>query len=120
MEFEWHDRKRRTNLAAHGIDFDDAIAIWEGPVLEVPSTQLHHGEERFLAVGRCEGRIITVVFTWRGKVRRLISASLSELVSATWSSFTNGLSAQVSARMPPHQPVPMMPTLIRSILVSIR
>jgi uncharacterized DUF497 family protein len=66
--------KRRTNLAAHGVDFEDAIAIWEGPVLEILSPQLHHGEERFLAVGQCEGRIITVVFTWRGEVRRLISA----------------------------------------------
>lgn len=74
MEFEWHDQKRRTNLATHGIDFEDAIAIWEGPVLEIPSPQLRHGEERLLAVGRCEGRVITVVFTWRGKVRRLISA----------------------------------------------
>jgi len=74
MEFEWHDQKRRTNLSRHGIDFEDAIAIWDGPVLEVPSPQLHHGEERFLAVGQCEGRIIAVVFTWRGKVRRLISA----------------------------------------------
>lgn len=74
MEFEWHEQKRRTNLAAHGIDFEDAIRIWESPVVEISSPQLHHGEERFLAVGRCEGRIITVVFTWRGRVRRLISA----------------------------------------------
>ena len=37
MEFEWDEAKRRSNLAAHGIDFEDAIAIWEGPVLEVPS-----------------------------------------------------------------------------------
>jgi hypothetical protein len=36
MEFEWDDRKRRTNLANHGIDFEDAIAIWEGTGVEVP------------------------------------------------------------------------------------
>ena len=77
MEFEWHDQKRRTNLVAHGIDFADAIAIWEGPVLEVSSPQFHHGEERFLAVGQCEGRMITVVFTKRGNVRRLISARVA-------------------------------------------
>jgi hypothetical protein len=28
---------------------------------------------------------------------------------------TKGLSAAVSARMPPHQPVPIMPTLILSM-----
>jgi uncharacterized DUF497 family protein len=70
MEFEWHDQKRRTNLARHGIDFEDAIAIWDGPVLEVPSPQLQHGERRLLAIGECQGRIITVVFTWRDEVRR--------------------------------------------------
>lgn len=43
------------NLERHGIDFEDATAIWLGPVLEVLSTQLFHGEERFLAVGQCEG-----------------------------------------------------------------
>ena len=74
LEFEWHDQKRRTNLAKHGIDFEDAIALWDGPVVEIPSTQLHDGEQRFLAVGVCQGRVIAVVFTWRGPIRRLISA----------------------------------------------
>jgi uncharacterized protein len=74
MEFEWHDQKCQANLAAHGIDFEDAIAIWESPVIEVLSPQFHHGEERFLAIGQLLGRVITVVFTWRGEVRRLISA----------------------------------------------
>lgn len=74
LEFEWHDDKRRTNLTAHGINFEDAVTILDGPVLEAPSTQRHHGEQRFLAIGRCEGRIITVVFTYRGPIRRLISA----------------------------------------------
>jgi uncharacterized protein len=74
MEFEWDEKKHRANLATHGIDFEDAIGIWDGPVLEVSSPQTHHGEERILAIGRCEDVIITIVFTWRGKRRRLISA----------------------------------------------
>lgn len=73
MEFEWDERKRRANLTVHGIDFEDAIGIWDGPVLEVSSAQLQHGEERILAIGECEHVIITIVFTWRGKRRRLIS-----------------------------------------------
>jgi uncharacterized protein len=47
---------------------------WHGEVLEVPSAQQEHGEERHLAYGVLAGRIIAVVFTWRGEVRRLISA----------------------------------------------
>jgi uncharacterized protein len=74
MEFEWDENKRLANLAAHGIDFEDAIAIWEGPVLEVPSAQSGHGEDRLLAIGLCEDRVITVAFTWRARKRRLVSA----------------------------------------------
>jgi hypothetical protein len=74
MEFEWDENKRRVNLGTHGIDFEDAIAIWDGSELILPSSQTRHGEERFLAIGECEGRVITVVFTWRGQRIRLISA----------------------------------------------
>jgi hypothetical protein len=30
--FEWHERKRGINLEKHGIDFEDALTIWDGPV----------------------------------------------------------------------------------------
>ncbi len=30
MEFEWNEEKAEANLAKHGIDFEDAIAIFEG------------------------------------------------------------------------------------------
>lgn len=74
MNFEWDENKRRRNIEVHGLDFKRATEIWQGPVLESPSPQSHHREERFLAVGQSEGRFITVVFTWRGKNRRIISA----------------------------------------------
>ena len=74
MQFEWFEHKRLENLSSHGIDFIDAKEIWQGDVLEVPSDQDWHGEPRYLAYGVLEGRIITVVFTWRGEARRLISA----------------------------------------------
>jgi uncharacterized protein len=72
--FEWHEPKRQSNLVQHGIDFVEAKEIWQGEVLEVPSEQDEHGEQRYIAYGVVEGRIIAVVFTWRGTVRRLISA----------------------------------------------
>jgi uncharacterized DUF497 family protein len=63
MEFEWDEAKRRANLAKHRIDFVDAKEIWLGDVLEIRSSQDHHGELRRLAYGVIRGRIITVVFT---------------------------------------------------------
>jgi hypothetical protein len=72
--FEWDEEKRRRNIEKHGIDFIDAKEIWQDLVIEMPSGQPHHGEDRILAIGLCEGRCITVVYTWRGDNRRLISA----------------------------------------------
>jgi len=74
MLFEWYEQKRLENLRKHGIDFLEAKEIWQGEVLELPSEQQEHGEQRYIAYGVLEGRIIAVVFTWRGEARRLISA----------------------------------------------
>ena len=48
--------------------------IWEGPVLEIPSPQSHHAKERSIALGVVDGEVIAVVFTWRRRIRRIISA----------------------------------------------
>lgn len=72
--FEWDEEKRALNLQKHGIDFLAAKELWSGPVLEAPSSQTRHSEERIIAVGKIEGRCIAVIYTWRGGNRRLISA----------------------------------------------
>lgn len=53
--------------------FRKSKEIWQGTVLEVPSRK-EFNEKRFLAIGEVDGRVITVVFTWRGERRRLITA----------------------------------------------
>lgn len=73
-EFEWDDNKRRGNVKKHGIDFIGAKEIWAGDVLEVPSQRDVHGEKRYIAYGRLGNTVIAVVYTWRGKTRRIISA----------------------------------------------
>lgn len=72
LEFEWDDAKNASNIDKHGIDFEDALAIWEGPVLIAPSPR--DGESRWIAVGMVNGVEIAVVYTERGPVKRLISA----------------------------------------------
>lgn len=72
MIFEWDEQKRRSNLEKHGLDFFDVSAIFETPHVEVPSA--YGGEEeRALAIGLLEGRTVTVVYTTRGDVIRVIS-----------------------------------------------
>jgi hypothetical protein len=72
MRFAWDERKRRSNLGKHGFDFFDVSAVFEAPHIIVPSA--HEGEEeRFLAIGVFEGRVVTVVYTTRSEGIRIIS-----------------------------------------------
>ncbi len=73
LDFEWDENKRLANIEKHGIDFEDAIGVWEDDVVEVPSRS-QRGENRLVAFGVLEGRIIAVVYTDRGGARRIISA----------------------------------------------
>lgn len=72
IEFEWDEAKRTANLAKHGVDFEDAIGIFAGPVVVKRSDR--DGEERWIAVGTAEGRVIAVVYTVRAERYRVISA----------------------------------------------
>lgn len=72
MDFEWDENKRRSVIERHGIDFEDAIRIFGGPVLETPSPRTE--EARWLAVGVVDGIEIAVVYTVRNGRRRIITA----------------------------------------------
>lgn len=72
MEFEHDPVKSAANLAKHGIDFDQARALWNDPwVLEAPART--EDEPRFMAIGRIEGRHWTAIWTPRGDAVRIIS-----------------------------------------------
>ena len=74
MEFAWDERKNRRNIEKHGIDFDDAIRIFDGPVLEKESAAQEFGETRIVAIGLVEGRELCVIYTIREENFRIISA----------------------------------------------
>ncbi|NJD10540.1 MAG: BrnT family toxin, partial [Gemmatimonadetes bacterium] len=33
MDFEWEEAKARANLDKHGVDFDDAVRVFDCPML---------------------------------------------------------------------------------------
>lgn len=72
--YEWDEEKRLKNIEKHGIDFIRVKEMWNYPVCEMISPQTDHSEKRFLAIGRLNKIHITVVYTWRGDNRRIISA----------------------------------------------
>ena len=74
MEFEWDPRKAAANLRKHGIDFADAATVlYDELAITVPDDQAE--EDRFVTMGiDALGRVLVVVYTWRGDRARLISA----------------------------------------------
>ena len=80
--FEWDPDKNAANIAKHRIDFEDAIQISEGPVLEITDERRHYREVRIVAFGVVEDRELAVVHTMRGGHRRIISARRAPAVSA--------------------------------------
>ncbi len=74
MNFEWDGDKNAANIEKHGIDFSDAMRIFEGPTLERVDDRKAYGETRIAAIGIVETRALFVVYTTRGRTRRVISA----------------------------------------------
>ena len=74
MTFEWDARKNARNLRQHGIDFEDAVGIFDRSILEGPDNRGDYGEERLIAYGEVNQQVIAVVYTWRAGSRRIISA----------------------------------------------
>jgi hypothetical protein len=73
MLFEWDDEKNAGNIVKHGIDFKDAIAIFDGPTVE--AVDARSDEERWIAIGLMRSMIVAVVvYTDRDERRRIISA----------------------------------------------
>jgi hypothetical protein len=72
MDFEHDPAKSASNLSKHGIDFDQAQALWDDPwMLEVPART--EDEPRFLLIGKIEGKHWAAVWTPRGDAVRIIS-----------------------------------------------
>jgi len=75
-EFEWDARKAAVNRRKHGIDFADAVAVFEDErALTVQDEISAVDEARMLTLGRdTRGRMLVVAYTWRGDRIRVISA----------------------------------------------
>jgi uncharacterized protein len=74
IKFEWDDKKRLSNLQKHKIDFVRACQIFDGFTVDFEDNRYDYGEDRYIAVGETNGQILTVVYTYRDEIIRLISA----------------------------------------------
>ncbi len=75
MAYQWNLEKADSNLKKHGIDFADAVGVFEDEWgLTIKEHQVGN-EQRFVTIGMdFLGRILIVVYTYRRFDIRLISA----------------------------------------------
>ena len=73
MTFGWDPSKAASNVAKHGLSFDQARTIFDGPTVTRESDR--DGERRWLTFGLYEGlAVLAVAHTARGRKTRIISA----------------------------------------------
>ena len=74
MPYQWNSDKAASNWHKHGIDFADAVSVFSDDFAIIIEDE-RFNEERFIIIGIDSfGRVLVVVYTWRGDEIRLISA----------------------------------------------
>jgi uncharacterized protein len=73
MRIEFDAVKRAATLEERGLDMAAAGEIFEGDTITVPDTRRDYGEKRFITIGLMSERLVIVVWTPRGRKRRIIS-----------------------------------------------
>lgn len=73
--FEWDEIKNQINIRKHGIDFQDAIDVFNHPLLTALDQRKDYGEDRWFAMGWIANIVGVVVYVERVEdVIRIISA----------------------------------------------
>ena len=76
LSFEWDESKAKSNLAKHGVSFEEASTVFGDPLsLTIPDSAHAQVEARSIVLGQSHQRKLpVVVHTERGDNIRLISA----------------------------------------------
>lgn len=72
-DFEWDESKNASNFEKHGISFDEVTDIFDDPN-RLQEIQRRGGERRWKTIGAVLSVVLTVVYTTRENLIRLISA----------------------------------------------
>jgi uncharacterized protein len=73
VRLSYDPAKREKTLHERGLDFEDAMVVFDGPTVEIDDTRKNYGERRVICYGLLAGRIIVVGYTPRGEVRHVFS-----------------------------------------------
>ena len=81
MGFEWDEEsKAGINFRRHGVRMPEAIPVFDDPyAITIADDESDPGERRFVTLGMgATGRLLVVVYTWRGESIRIISVRPAE------------------------------------------
>lgn len=80
MDFEWDVRKAEASYRKHGVRFSESLPVFEDDyAITITDDESDPDEERFVSIGTgVKGRVLAVVYSYRGKNIRIISARLAE------------------------------------------
>lgn len=73
MRISYDPAKRDKTLSERGLDFEDAVEVFQGLTVEVEDARKDYGERRILCFGLLAGRLVVVGYTPRGTVRHIFS-----------------------------------------------
>lgn len=76
MHFEWDDNKNLVNIEKHGVSFFDAQHAFQDPQRLIAEDTKHStdSEKRYYCFGSVGEGVLTVRFTYRENVIRIIGA----------------------------------------------
>ena len=81
MGFEWDEEsKAGINFRKHGVRMPEAIPVFDDPhAVTIVDDESDPVEQRFITLGMgALGRLLVVVYAWRGENIRIISARPAE------------------------------------------
>ncbi len=73
MRISYDPSKREKALADRGLDFGDAVVVFDCLTVEVEDARKDYGEKRIICYGLLAGRMVVVGDTPRGTVRHSFS-----------------------------------------------
>jgi len=80
----WDEPKRRSNIEAHGLDFEGAEAIGDNFTITREDTREDYGEKRMVTFGILNGEVVVLVHVDRDDDMHIISLRKAEKYEARY------------------------------------
>ena len=84
MRFRWDPAKNARNVRERGLNFAEAAAMWESPMLVWTDNRQDYGEVREMALGMVGPRVMVVGWVRRSDMRGITCPNRIRKRSSSW------------------------------------